>query len=392
MSSNTTTTDNLSLWNAVCKTNPEHTRGVSKGKRKFTAICPQYQIKSATEQFGPYGAGWGLKNIERDFNSLKDYELAIFSGVFWFPGGEFEISTSMPIWISKQKGMLDNDICKKAETDLLTKALSKIGFNADVFEGKFDDNRYVAEMQAEFSKPQTVTALQLKTLQELMPRDHTVSDFCKQWSLGSLEELWASNFDEAVKWINEQEMKRRDFIEAGRKAEKKRIQQEKVDQFKKDNAKKVIMPSQVKTIHSYIESIDAMSEVAFCRKAGIGTIGQLIQERYEGALAWLEGLLEKQEHIKAHADEGQIQQFHQEYDQADYHQQQPVKTAQEKHEEYSNIAASVVQAHNERNAHRARFNTDTRRNHDQGHQQQNDQPMSQYQKRTAMMDRMSNAA
>jgi hypothetical protein len=48
--------------------------------------------------------------------------------------------------------MVDDNFAKKIETDALTKAISKLGFNADIFLGKFDDVRYVAEMNAEFNK------------------------------------------------------------------------------------------------------------------------------------------------------------------------------------------------------------------------------------------------
>jgi uncharacterized protein YllA (UPF0747 family) len=39
---------------------------------------------------------------------------------------------------------------KKIETDTLTKAISKLWFNADIFMGKFDDLRYIEEMNEEF--------------------------------------------------------------------------------------------------------------------------------------------------------------------------------------------------------------------------------------------------
>jgi hypothetical protein len=34
----------------------------------------------------------------------------------------------------------------------LTKAISKLGFNADIFMGKFDDLRYIEEMNEEFNQ------------------------------------------------------------------------------------------------------------------------------------------------------------------------------------------------------------------------------------------------
>jgi len=44
---------------------------------------------------------------------------------------------------------------KKATTDGITKCLSMLGFNADVFLGKFDDNKYVQELKnkAEWKGP-----------------------------------------------------------------------------------------------------------------------------------------------------------------------------------------------------------------------------------------------
>jgi hypothetical protein len=48
------------------------------------------------------------------------------------------------------KTKVDND-AKKIETDTLTKAISKLGFNADIFMGKFDDLRYIEEMNEEFN-------------------------------------------------------------------------------------------------------------------------------------------------------------------------------------------------------------------------------------------------
>ena len=46
---------------------------------------------------------------------------------------------------------IDDNFAKKLETDTLTKALSKLGFNADIFLGKFDDIRYVEDLNKEFN-------------------------------------------------------------------------------------------------------------------------------------------------------------------------------------------------------------------------------------------------
>ncbi len=145
--------ENMKLWDAVCKTDPKYTKPANIGGMKITAIAPQYQIMLATEQFGTYGKGFGFKSIELDYSLIEKYDMVVFKGVFFHPGGEFEIINSSKMYMDRAKNMLDADFAKKIETDALTKALSKLGFNADVFMGHFDDTKYVLEMEKEFSEP-----------------------------------------------------------------------------------------------------------------------------------------------------------------------------------------------------------------------------------------------
>jgi len=144
---------NLDLWNKVCKTDPKHTKAANVRGNKITAIAPQYQILKATEEFGPYGKTWGFKDISIDFGLASMNGVILFKGIFFYPDGEFPIISSIGAYIDNAKTKADNDFAKKVETDALTKALSKIGFNADVFMGLFDDHKYVAELKAEKAKP-----------------------------------------------------------------------------------------------------------------------------------------------------------------------------------------------------------------------------------------------
>lgn len=149
--------NNLQFWNSVEKTNPKHTKKVTAGARSLTAINAQQQIKNATEKWGMYGATWGLKDIELSYvNSLSNNQiLAVAQAVFFYPEGSFEIGSSILVqsWVaSKSYNRVDDDFLKKLETDMTTKSLSKLGFNADVFLGKYDDNKYVAQMKAEFAE------------------------------------------------------------------------------------------------------------------------------------------------------------------------------------------------------------------------------------------------
>ena len=144
--------NNLELWDSVQETNPADTKKVSFG-RKFTAIDAYSQIKRATDVFGPYGSLWGIKSIVHTFvpnTNMVMGEAQFFYTPVGSPNGEFPVTSSI-LYIS-EKGKIDDEFAKKLETDMITKALSRLGFNADVFMGKFDDNRYVASMETKFEQ------------------------------------------------------------------------------------------------------------------------------------------------------------------------------------------------------------------------------------------------
>ena len=142
--------NNLELWNKVEKTNPKYTKKANVKGNNITSISPQFQILNATEQFGIYGKTWGFKNMNIDY-SLKDIGLVSFKALFYFPEGEFETINSIQLYRDNAMTKIDDNFAKKLETDTLTKALSKLGFNADIFLGKFDDIRYIQEVTKEFA-------------------------------------------------------------------------------------------------------------------------------------------------------------------------------------------------------------------------------------------------
>lgn len=142
--------NNLELWNRVEKTNPKYTKKANVRGNQITSISPQFQIMNVTEQFGAYGETWGFKSLAFDYSLASEFNLVVLNATFFFPNGEFEIKNSINLYIDNAKTKVDSDFAKKIETDTLTKAISKLGFNADIFMGKFDDLRYVEEMTKEF--------------------------------------------------------------------------------------------------------------------------------------------------------------------------------------------------------------------------------------------------
>ena len=139
---------NMGLWRSVEKTNPAHTKEVNFG-RKITAIDPYRQIENATEQFGPAGEGWGWESKRVDH--LPTNEVCVLISMWHGAGvGRIEQWGQASLYIDKAEKRKDTDCMKKATTDGITKCLSLLGFNADIFLGKFDDNKYIQQAKKEF--------------------------------------------------------------------------------------------------------------------------------------------------------------------------------------------------------------------------------------------------
>ena len=90
-----------------------------------------------------------------DYTLVPNFGLVVLNAIFFFPNGEFPIKNACNLFIDNAKTKIDDNFAKKIETDTLTKAISKLGFNADIFMGLFDDARYLAEVTEEFKLENT---------------------------------------------------------------------------------------------------------------------------------------------------------------------------------------------------------------------------------------------
>ena len=130
------TNDKMNIWNAVCKTDEEFLKKVELGSRKFHAINPQYTLRAATELWGPLGKDW---HIEHEIVTETMNDLIMLVKVF-YPG------CAHPVYgygcEYTKTGHASNESHKKAFTDGFTKAMSYLGFSADVFLGEWDDVKY----------------------------------------------------------------------------------------------------------------------------------------------------------------------------------------------------------------------------------------------------------
>jgi len=136
---------NMDLWLSLAPSDMKYLKKVAFGSRKFTSIDPQYQIMKMTEKFGPVGVGWGY-NVEYDYPSTNDMVLIVAKVSIWttLPENIFgPVAGSRTFWHKDMKRPAE-DAGKMALTDALTKGLSHLGCDADVFLGKHD-NKYNAD-------------------------------------------------------------------------------------------------------------------------------------------------------------------------------------------------------------------------------------------------------
>lgn len=206
-------TNTMRIWDAVSKTNPANTKHVSQ-RGGFTSICAQSQIMEATRQFGPMGEGWGYITGNLVFQD----NLVLVPVTLWHGSRDNSFGPMIggAEWRS-DKGRIDSDAPKKATTDAITKLLSQLGFNADVFLGLYDDNKYVEQVKREFAeKPApTITPEQVDELQLLFNRLKVpVADFLKVGKLKDLREITAPRFEGAKVWINQRAIELRTQKEA----------------------------------------------------------------------------------------------------------------------------------------------------------------------------------
>jgi len=150
-------TDNLKLWNSVERTDPNYTKQFNRGGGfKGTATNATYLFKKATQQFGPLGLGWGWNVIDEKYQPGQDKDVIhVIRIKLWYKigdqKGEIE-HFGQTTFVGKNKNgwFTDEEAPKKSLTDAISKALSGLGFAADIHLGLYDDNRYVNDLKRDF--------------------------------------------------------------------------------------------------------------------------------------------------------------------------------------------------------------------------------------------------
>src|SRR5690554_4179782 len=73
--------ENFSLWKAVEKTSPEHTKQVKIG-HDHTSLSGTYMLKKATEQWGPIGGKWWFEIMEERFDEGRAFAAPLPNGEY----------------------------------------------------------------------------------------------------------------------------------------------------------------------------------------------------------------------------------------------------------------------------------------------------------------------
>lgn len=234
---------NTDLWKLAFKTDPAHVKAVTGKQYKGNSPKPYWITQRATEIFGPCGIGWGVEILDERFEKMGGDEILHVARVkVWYEwqGKRGEIqqmgqtrAAYMTAEKRNEKGeivtpsrlMVDEDAPKKSVTDGMVKALSMAGFAGDIFSGRWDDSRYVADLRQEMANQlaadnlannnqppriqpsnQTIGDAEFKTLVALL--DATGADkaaFCRAYKITSVAALPLIMFADAVAKLREKQ-------------------------------------------------------------------------------------------------------------------------------------------------------------------------------------------
>ena len=152
--------NHLDLWNRFADIDPAFTKPITGKDYRGTSPNPHYVIQCLTEMFGPVGVGFGWEVEQDEFTPIGEEVLHWCRIRFWHTdrsNGFSAYGQTKALMKTKNGLRLDEDAPKKSLTDAITKAASQIGIAANIFLGRWDDSKYVAEVNAEYRQEERKT-------------------------------------------------------------------------------------------------------------------------------------------------------------------------------------------------------------------------------------------
>lgn len=212
--------EKMALWKAAFVTDPTAVKPITGKQYKGNSPKPYWLIQRATEVFGACGIGWGLEVINERFERLTDTDVLHVALIrVWYEyegkrGAVEQMGQTKACYKTKDGGMMvDEDAPKKSVTDGMVKCLSMLGFAGDIFSGRWDDSKYVAEAAAETKRRtdaenqpepvKTITEAQAADLDALITEvGADKAAFLKFGKLEKLADMKPSDYPKAVAALN----------------------------------------------------------------------------------------------------------------------------------------------------------------------------------------------
>lgn len=147
-------TNNRRLWDQFADIDPKFTKGITGKDYSGTSPNAHYVVQCLTDMFGPVGEGFGWRVVAEDIVTFGDTSIHWCRIEFWHTSREntFQSYGQTKMAYQTKGGFLkvDEDAPKKSLTDAITKAAAQIGVAANIFLGRWDDNKYVQQVNAEY--------------------------------------------------------------------------------------------------------------------------------------------------------------------------------------------------------------------------------------------------
>jgi len=195
-------TDNLRYWNSLGITDPDQTKGFTRGGGfRGTAIKPIWIVQRMTEEFGPCGEGWGINEPQWTIEHATDESLVFCTVSVWYgPDRHILFGVGGDKFRSVVKRgkpdeyiQTDDEAFKKAFTDAVNNALKFLGVGADVHMGLFDDSKYVDELRMKKMKVKAPPAAEMK--RQLLEVDNDLQDAHSIYKTDILAKKWKKKMD-----------------------------------------------------------------------------------------------------------------------------------------------------------------------------------------------------
>lgn len=189
--------NHLDLWRQVFITDPAAVKPITGKSYKGNSPKPYWIVEQATKHFGPCGIGWGVEVLNESYINCGPKDVihsAVVKVWYVWNGVRGEVQqvggTKVAYETAAGKYMVDEDAAKKSVTDGMIKCLSMIGFAGDIFSGRWDDSKYVAEAAEHHQQQRQAEAAEYQQQQLTNEFNQALNDIANAQDKSVLLNVW----------------------------------------------------------------------------------------------------------------------------------------------------------------------------------------------------------